>query len=316
MKNLCVLFIACLSVSVLTVSAQATLWDRGGGLIYDDDLDITWLADANYPLTTNYPDTVARGLMDWNMAMTWADTLTYYDSVRDVTWDDWRLPTALNQDGSGPCQGYDCADSEMGHLYYVELAVTAGSNIQSSTDPDVNLFYKYEGGYYWSNTQFDSDLAWGFDPYEGWQDSRLKTSELSYSWAVRDGDVWEDTDGDGVINDNCPDTPNPSQSDIESDSVGDACDNCIPLYNPDQRDVDNDGVGDVCDALLDIAPPGPEGPQGSQGPQGEPGIILEEVQSLINKINALQQENALQQQKIDANSLLLEKLPQLKKHVN
>lgn len=28
-------------------SAQATLIDRGGGLIYDTDRDITWLSDAN-----------------------------------------------------------------------------------------------------------------------------------------------------------------------------------------------------------------------------------------------------------------------------
>ena len=28
--------------------ANAALIDRGGGLIYDTDLDITWLADANY----------------------------------------------------------------------------------------------------------------------------------------------------------------------------------------------------------------------------------------------------------------------------
>jgi hypothetical protein len=28
--------------------ARATLWDRGGGLIYDDDLNITWLQDPYY----------------------------------------------------------------------------------------------------------------------------------------------------------------------------------------------------------------------------------------------------------------------------
>ena len=27
--------------------ANATLWDRGAGLIYDDVLNVTWLQDAN-----------------------------------------------------------------------------------------------------------------------------------------------------------------------------------------------------------------------------------------------------------------------------
>ncbi|EGK72256.1 hypothetical protein METUNv1_01372 [Methyloversatilis universalis FAM5] len=31
--------------------AQAPLHDRGGGLVYDDVLDVTWLADANYART-------------------------------------------------------------------------------------------------------------------------------------------------------------------------------------------------------------------------------------------------------------------------
>lgn len=35
-------------------AAGAGLIDRGGGLIYDDVLDITWLQDANYALTSGY----------------------------------------------------------------------------------------------------------------------------------------------------------------------------------------------------------------------------------------------------------------------
>ena len=37
-------------------TAQAMLWDRGGGLIYDDVLKVTWLQDANYAASElNYP---------------------------------------------------------------------------------------------------------------------------------------------------------------------------------------------------------------------------------------------------------------------
>ncbi len=79
-----------------------------------------------------------------------------------------------------------------------------------------------------------------------------------------------DSDGDGVYNhfDNCPQDPNPGQTDSDMDGAGDACDvcagsddyadmdmdkiadgcdNCATLSNPDQLDEDGDGFGDVCD---------------------------------------------------------------------
>ena len=58
-------------------SAQAALVDRGGGFIYDDVLDVTWLQDAN-----------VNGADTWANQVAWADGLSVYDSVRDVTYDD------------------------------------------------------------------------------------------------------------------------------------------------------------------------------------------------------------------------------------
>jgi len=47
--------------------------------------------------------------------------------------------------------------------------------------------------------------------------------------------------------DNCPSVYNPSQDDVDHDSVGDVCDNCVNDFNPVQEDTDGDGLGDACD---------------------------------------------------------------------
>ena len=82
-----------------------------------------------------------------------------------------------------------------------------------------------------------------------------------------DGDDSGDPDdnpcADGEVqdcDDNCPETENPLQSDVDDDGEGDACDddtdndgipddddNCPLVPNPGQEDEDDDGVGDVCE---------------------------------------------------------------------
>ena len=42
-----------------------------------------------------------------------------------------------------------------------------------------------------------------------------------------------------------------SQTDSDSDGVGDICDNCPSVVNADQKDTNKDGVGDSCDPDID-----------------------------------------------------------------
>ena len=75
-----------------------------------------------------------------------------------------------------------------------------------------------------------------------------------------------DSDGDGVLDavDNCPNTPNANQTDMDGDGIGDVCDNdrdgdtilnaednCPSIANTDQANLDADGFGDVCDDDVD-----------------------------------------------------------------
>ena len=48
MKRATIFFITMLFVLVFAHSAKAALQDKGEGLIYDDDLGITWMQYANY----------------------------------------------------------------------------------------------------------------------------------------------------------------------------------------------------------------------------------------------------------------------------
>ena len=136
--------------------AQAKLIDRGGGFIYDDVLDITWTQNAN----------INGGGEGWLTQVHWADSLSLFDSVRNVTWEDWRLPTTKQPDAScsdqnirgvpGQSGGFNCTGSEMGHLFNIEGISAAAPG------PFINL----EASGYWSGTGFapsSSFLAWAFD---------------------------------------------------------------------------------------------------------------------------------------------------------
>lgn len=144
---------AALAIAGLLVSgaAQATLLDRGGGLIYDDVLDVTWLQDANYAKTSGFD---ADGRLNWSAANAWAAGLSYFDSVRSVTYSDWRLPFVTDTGSSGcnyAFSGTDCGYnvqtasggtvySELAYMYYVNLGLHAPVNPDGSSRTDWGIY--------------------------------------------------------------------------------------------------------------------------------------------------------------------------------
>lgn len=198
--------------------AHAVLVDRGGGLIYDTVLDVTWLQDANYAFTLGYP---SLGQLSWPDAMAWVDQLTYFDSVRGVTWSDWHLPSIAPLNGvafqlgtstSGNTDdGYNISAagtlyagstaSSLAYMYYNNLgnvarcpvtgwAFCSTSPVTLNAGPFSNLF---AAGYWFGSDEglpFAPPDAWAFDMGDaygvqgGWNGEAKRGA-----WAVMNGDV-------------------------------------------------------------------------------------------------------------------------------
>ncbi len=156
MRKAGVLLVTLVLLFVFTSAAKAALYDRGGGLIYDDDLNTTWLQNANYTGNT----------LTWDNAVIWVDNLVYQG------YDDWRLPFTDTS-----CSGNNCTGSEMGHLFYNE-SVTSGTP---------GWFTDVRPSIYWSSTEYDNSQAWRFNFLYGTQSYGDKTQRRN-TWAVRDGD--------------------------------------------------------------------------------------------------------------------------------
>jgi hypothetical protein len=168
-----------LAALALSGAAQAELFDRGGGMIYDDTLNITWLSDWNYAQTSGFD---ADGLMSWDTANSWADSLDFGG------YGDWRLSTALNADGSGPSECPSCG--EMGHMFYNNWGATFGNDFSTGTNTAaLALFSNVQSSSYWTGTEDTARPdAWAFLTFYGTFMVPSKAFEL-FAVAVREGDV-------------------------------------------------------------------------------------------------------------------------------
>lgn len=162
MKRFSVLFLALIMVVGFTVTAYAALVDMNDGTIYDTDTQLSWLKDAG-----------ASGNRNWSDAKAWAEGL----NIGGLT--GWRLPVA-----DPACSGYNCTNSEMGHLYYTELGNAAGGPL-TNTGPFINLQTTLN---FQSGTEYAPDPtgAWYFYFLNGSQNAFDKNGN-AYALAVRSG---------------------------------------------------------------------------------------------------------------------------------
>ncbi len=160
----------------LSTTAQALLYDRGNGMIYDDQLDITWLVDANYAATqwdeSDGTQGDRDGVMNWNQADLWARALEYGGN------NDWRLPTT----------------DVINYMFYQNLGGIADNSVLDATDPNgyLDLIKNLKPEYYWSgledgeNDEFTYAYLFSYE-YGEWGSEGKSGS--GYAWAIHPGDV-------------------------------------------------------------------------------------------------------------------------------
>lgn len=183
--------VAALALAALSGAAQATLVDRGGGMIYDTTLNVTWMSDMNY-LHTLHPGVEGA---TWDLA---AILLRQDHDFHFGGYSDWRLPTLDAKDStcingeSDP--GYGCSGGELSHLFTVDLGIRPGESVNDHTgdtaEQIANLgLFQNISRYLWSGTEYAiPNCAYYFDTETGAQAHIGKGLHAAFV-AVRDGDV-------------------------------------------------------------------------------------------------------------------------------
>jgi hypothetical protein len=179
-----------LTASLVSATAHAALESRlGGQAVYDTDLNITWLANANLAATNTFgvSGISPAGWMNWDTAQSWIGAM---NAANYLGYNDWRLPTTLQPDAScafqysdGSSGGIGCTGSEMGHLFYSEFGGVAGSSITATHNTNYSLFSNVQADYYWSGTEGPpyTDSAWYFAFGLGFQDANWKMADSFYA---------------------------------------------------------------------------------------------------------------------------------------
>lgn len=186
-------------LSLLPHSVFATLVTRlNGQAVYDTDINVTWLANANLAATNTFgvSDIDSQGYMNWYKAQSWIEAM---NQANYLGFNDWRLP---NTSDECSVTTFICEKNEMSHLRNNEIISSYSPHIDFITATKVGAFTNIQDDItaprnhaylpsYWTNTSVSTNqsLAYDYVIYNDHQHAYLKIAHWSHVWAVRTGDV-------------------------------------------------------------------------------------------------------------------------------
>jgi hypothetical protein len=183
-----------------------------GQLVYDPDVDVTFLADADLAKTQTFgaqcasylpqndpnegdatfppgiPCIAPDGSMpntddNFSIATEWINGMNAYQGTGWLGRQDWELPPDTNG-----CGNFLCYDTPMGNLYYNQFLLAQGTPIVTATNSNVGPFYNVQPYLYWScgapvagcetRTPRVSTQEWSFSFGNGFQGTDLQVNYL------------------------------------------------------------------------------------------------------------------------------------------
>ena len=203
-------FVACLflcvslnSFGALSIRDLDGDWSNGHEGVYDDVLDITWLADANYAQSSGYDTANNINILGGDGKLTWqgANAFTQFLSDASMAGSMWRLPTldftdSCMQFNGRVHQGFQCGNTlqdnhnELGYHFYQNFGALENNSILSGNNLlNISMFSNInEFAYFVSHVHHN---AVGFF----FTDTGLQSGAYTYGydgqlvWPVHDGDI-------------------------------------------------------------------------------------------------------------------------------
>jgi hypothetical protein len=133
-----------------------------GQTVYDPNLKVTWLADANLPgkQTFGVSNINRNGSMDYETALQWVAAMNALDhGAGYLGHNNWQLPTTPVQDNScarrgrhGESFGFNCSGSALGSLYYSSLGLRQPNTAVRISANKVGPFNDFQPYLYWSGS--------------------------------------------------------------------------------------------------------------------------------------------------------------------
>ena len=185
-----------LSIGSVHLANAALVTRLSGQAVYDTDLNVTWIADANLAESNTFGvDGIATsGGMSWSSGKP-LEWLSAMNNARYLGFDDWRLPLTAHPDStcsnvSTISVGTGCKNSELGHLFYNELGGVAGQPIALDLGQgvDVGPFVNMTVAQYWSATETPAGFQYTFSFASGGQVNQ-NVGSVNFALALRNGDV-------------------------------------------------------------------------------------------------------------------------------